>query len=189
MCRLHTDMTRFIAMSQVPLTHVHTSEWRRLIGSPKSQIIFHKRATKYRALLLKMTYKYKGSYSRPRCRWHATLKSRVCDTLAWLTFIHVSFMTLTRYAQVIGAFDTLRCLISYVRPMCRLHTSVTRFIAMTQVPLTHLNDDVAVLHDGLVYEMYMCGCYTHICVCATHTYMCVCYTHIYVCVLHTHICV
>ena len=34
--------------------------WRRLIGSPKLQIIFHKRATKYRDLLRKMTYKDKG---------------------------------------------------------------------------------------------------------------------------------
>jgi len=35
--------------------------WRRLIGSPKLQIIFPKRATKYRSLLRKMTYKDKGS--------------------------------------------------------------------------------------------------------------------------------
>ena len=35
--------------------------WRRLIGSPKLQIIFHTRATKYRSLLQKMTYKDKGS--------------------------------------------------------------------------------------------------------------------------------
>jgi len=33
--------------------------WRRLVGSPKLQIIFHKRATKYRSLLRKMTYKDK----------------------------------------------------------------------------------------------------------------------------------
>jgi len=33
------------------------------------QIIFHKRATNYRALLLKMTYKDKGSYEfSPPCR-------------------------------------------------------------------------------------------------------------------------
>ena len=43
--------------------------WRRLIGSPKLQIIFHKRATKYRSLLRKMTYKDNGSYeSSPPCR-------------------------------------------------------------------------------------------------------------------------
>jgi len=62
-------------------TYVHTfkymiiSEWssttgcRRLTGSPKLQIIFHKRATKYRSILKKMTYKDKGSYqSSPPCR-------------------------------------------------------------------------------------------------------------------------
>jgi len=43
--------------------------WRRLVGSPKLRIIFHKRATKYRSLLRKMTYKDKGSYeSSPPCR-------------------------------------------------------------------------------------------------------------------------
>ena len=42
--------------------------WRRLMGSPRLQIIFHKRATKYRLLLRKMTYKDKGSYeSSPPC--------------------------------------------------------------------------------------------------------------------------
>jgi len=42
--------------------------WRRLIGSPKLQIIFHKRATKYRSLLRKMTHKDKGAYeSSPPC--------------------------------------------------------------------------------------------------------------------------
>ena len=48
--------------------HFLYTGWRRLIGSPKLQIIFYKRATKYRALLLKMTYKDKGSYgSSPPC--------------------------------------------------------------------------------------------------------------------------
>jgi len=42
--------------------------WRRLIGSPKLQIIFHKRATKYSSFLRKTTYKDKGSYeSSPPC--------------------------------------------------------------------------------------------------------------------------
>jgi len=49
-------------------TYIHTTGWRRLIGSPKLQIIFHKRAIKYRSLLRKMTYKDKGSYeSLPPC--------------------------------------------------------------------------------------------------------------------------
>jgi len=42
--------------------------WRLLIGSPKLQIIFHKRATKYGSLLQKMTYEDEGSYeSSPPC--------------------------------------------------------------------------------------------------------------------------
>jgi len=41
---------------------VPTTGWRRLIGSPKLQIIFHKRATKHRSLLRKMTYKDRESY-------------------------------------------------------------------------------------------------------------------------------
>ena len=42
--------------------------WRRLIGSHKLQIIFHKRDTKYRSLLREMTCKDKGSYeSSPPC--------------------------------------------------------------------------------------------------------------------------
>jgi len=46
----------------------HITGWRRLIGSPKLQIIFHQRATKYRSLLRKMTYKDKGSYEcSPPC--------------------------------------------------------------------------------------------------------------------------
>jgi len=57
--------------STSPATPVkwHSTEWRRLIGPSKLQIIFHKRATKYRSLLQKMTYKDKGSCeSSPPCR-------------------------------------------------------------------------------------------------------------------------
>jgi len=66
--------------------------WRRLIGSPKLQIIFHKRATKYRALLRKMTYKDKGSYeSSPPCTPRVKIrvkytecKNVLCVCVAWL---------------------------------------------------------------------------------------------------------
>ena len=54
--------------SSPPCSIIWYTGWRRLIGSPKLQIIFHKRATKYRSLLRKMTYKDKGSYeSSPPC--------------------------------------------------------------------------------------------------------------------------
>jgi len=56
-------------------THAHTllpayssTGWWRPIGYLKLQIIFHKRATIYRALLRKMTYKDKAFYaSSPPC--------------------------------------------------------------------------------------------------------------------------
>jgi len=45
--------------------------WRKHIGSPKLQIIFHKRATKYSSLLQEMVYKDKGSYaSLPPCMYY-----------------------------------------------------------------------------------------------------------------------
>jgi len=57
--------------------------WRRLIGSPELQIIFHKTATKYRSLLLKMTYKDKGSYeSSPPCT-QPHLKTHKCSGLQY----------------------------------------------------------------------------------------------------------
>jgi len=52
------------------MAFLHKTSYRvaRLIGSPKLQIIFHKRATKYRSLLRKMIYKDKGCYqSSPPC--------------------------------------------------------------------------------------------------------------------------
>ena len=44
------------------------TEWRRLIGCLKLQVIFRKRATNYRALLRKMSYENKASHdSTPLC--------------------------------------------------------------------------------------------------------------------------
>jgi len=52
-----------ICMSIYVCIRIHTyTGWRRLIGSHKLQIIFHKRATIYGSLLQKMTYKDKRSY-------------------------------------------------------------------------------------------------------------------------------
>ena len=52
---------RFASWELVP-------EWRRPIGCLKLQVIFHKRATNYRAFLWKMTYKDEASYDcMPPC--------------------------------------------------------------------------------------------------------------------------
>jgi len=54
---------------------VGATGWRRLIGSPKLQIIFLIRAIKYTSLLRKMTYKDKGSYESVRLLVHSLLTS------------------------------------------------------------------------------------------------------------------
>ena len=57
-----------VGHERVDSRHISSTGWRRLIGSPKLQIIFHKKATKYMSLLRKMTYKDEGSYeSSPPC--------------------------------------------------------------------------------------------------------------------------
>ena len=43
------------ALQKCDTTICRATGWRRLIGSPKLQIVFHKRATKYGSLLQKMT--------------------------------------------------------------------------------------------------------------------------------------
>jgi len=61
-----------------------TTGWRRLIGCLKLQVIFRKRATSYRALLLKMTCKDKASYgSSPPCTY---LTKDVHERIFWIFF-------------------------------------------------------------------------------------------------------
>jgi len=77
-------MSRIQHTSLSAVTRLNTG-WRRLIGSPKLQIIFHKRATKYRLLLQKTTYKDKGSYeSSPPCTSRNTHKS-VSTSPTWIS--------------------------------------------------------------------------------------------------------
>jgi len=71
-----------VALIGYPVENVVHTGWRRLIGSPKLQIIFHKRATKHRSLSRKMTYKDKGSYeSSPACM---NLRNEVCYSVVGL---------------------------------------------------------------------------------------------------------
>jgi len=56
-----------------------TTVWRRPIGCLKLQVIFRKRATNYRALLQKMTYKDKASYG----------SLLPCTAKSALTFLHI----------------------------------------------------------------------------------------------------
>ena len=67
----------------------HTG-WRRLIGSPKLQIIFHKRATKYTSLLRKMTQKDKGSYeSSPPCSSASSPPQPITIYICTCTYVYI----------------------------------------------------------------------------------------------------
>ena len=75
--------------------------WRRLIGSPKLQIIFHKRATKYRSLLRKMTYKDKGSYeSSPPCTQKYDVMSCVLNVYVNMNILYMSICQYSIYEYV-----------------------------------------------------------------------------------------
>ena len=64
----HAQINEFVYTKHECNKNTYSTGWRRLVGSLKLQIIFHQRATKYRAHLLKMPYEDKGSYeSSPPC--------------------------------------------------------------------------------------------------------------------------
>jgi len=85
--------------------------WRRLIGFPKLQIIFHKRATKYRSLLRKMTYEDKGSYesSPPRMTSYYPIFRMACvKSTSVLTY---GVATISRLLQILGLFCRISSLL------------------------------------------------------------------------------
>jgi len=67
LCRAFLDLRPLATLLLVLVIPTPTG-WRRLTGSPRLQIILHKRGTKYSSLLRKMTLQDEGSYeSSPPC--------------------------------------------------------------------------------------------------------------------------
>jgi len=115
-------------------TFAHTG-WRRLIGSRKLQIIFHKRAIKYWSLLRKMIYKDKGSYeSSPPCIYTHTCifevfrrllaVSEICTCLHnyicnWNIYIHTCVFEVFRRRLVVH--EICICLHTYMYICAYLH--------------------------------------------------------------------
>jgi len=142
--------------------------WRRLIGSPKLQIIFHKRATKYRSLLRKMTYKDKGSYeSSPPCKI-CVLCSQVyrhrficvfyiCDLDKQpLAVIHICFFD--------GHSDMYICSHCYSQRFIR----VFDICDLDKQPLTVIHTSVVDVHSDMYIYTY---CYSHIYSCLWHMWL------------------
>jgi len=113
------------------LVRINTG-WRRPIGCLKLQDIFHKRATNYRALLRKMTYKDKASYeSLPPCtRWVPRLSLCVYHVYyhVWLYVwqMHIvrisgaahEYVRVSTYDSCISYISTSVCLLRYVMYVC-----------------------------------------------------------------------
>jgi len=104
--------------------HQGSTGWRRLMGSPKLQIIFHKRAIKYRSLLRRMTCKEKGSYeSSPPCSVYRPYQMSFCEQVLTCTESASSeYLTTSWYLGALQGrlgrvklvvklvFDVLRCI-------------------------------------------------------------------------------
>jgi len=168
------------------MTQSHTG-WRRLIGSPKLQIIFHKRATKYSSLWWKMTNKEKGSYeSSPPCMCGPSFEAvtqigihfflQMCDVthsyMWFVSFLYVQWLNHIRgdlVSRPPGSFSSTfwanwrRDSFVYVtwliliREMTQIHTWRPSFEAVRQ-------------H---VIQFFFCKCVTwlvHICG-MSHSYM------------------
>jgi len=112
----------------LPSTMVHDTGWSRCTGCHKFQVSFRKRATIYRALLRKETYKDKASYaSSPTCSppctlhwhvytlyWHTHLKF-CTHTCVWS--VRVSIMAIQWHAHVCMYYgNTLMCVCTMVIP-------------------------------------------------------------------------
>jgi len=151
--------------------------WRRLIGSRKMQIISHKTATKYRSLLLKMTYKDKGSYeSSPLCSampilypsylWLEPYDIHVCDTThsrVWNDlFIRVTW--LIHMCDMTDAYvwhDSFTC-VTWLIHMCDMtHSYVWHgsFICVKWLTIMCDMTHSYVWHDSLIRATWL----THMC--------------------------
>jgi len=145
--------------------YTHTG-WPRLIGSPKLQIIFHKKATKYRPLLRKMTYKDKGSYeSSPPCNWMHMW--RVCIWNVSLCILdrriichYVRIICVTQLNDMTRSYRTYQSVVSHVcmsyvtqrKESCHTYEKVVSHIWMSHV--IHMNESCHT-YEGVMSQICM----------------------------------
>ena len=141
LCALHGNLT--------------FTECRRLIGCLKSHVIFRKRATNYRVLLRKMTYKHKASYDSTPA-WMCPSWSHCCEmyvpfiiSLVWVSF--------TRICMCPSSSHLCEC------PVCALHNR------------TCMCPSRASEHLQCVAREHLCA--THSCPAAFHKFMSCCHIH------------
>jgi len=162
--------------------------WPRLIGSPKLHIIFHKWATKYRALLLKMTYKDKGSYeSWPPCIYPSIyfLSNTPILQKSKLIFIYLSITHTccnrcrppTRILQHLFAIA-----VYFTHLLCK---QKTLYLCITHTYFAIVKSDIyqSMYHTPLTHWDLSHTIITHTPI--THTYFAIVKTYIYLSMYHT----
>ena len=117
--------------------YCHVTGWRRLIGSPKLPIIFHKRATKYMSLLRKMTYKDKGSYeSWPPCS-HVP-----CIWLPYLIFVCATTLSYFSLGLFVRIPSPVRSLGRFISKCCifLVFMYAIWLVCSNACPMTHAHN-------------------------------------------------
>jgi len=144
----------------------------RLIGSPKLQIIFHKRATKYRALLRKMIYKDKGSYeSSPPC---------MCDETYSCIQYEASWIAFSWFLNSCHTYE----------PVTHMHESRhTREWVMSHIwmrHVAHMNETQHTYEWGTLHIwMRICSAFL---IHSSGSWMCMCDMLLYMCAMMLYIC-
>jgi len=88
-----------------------TTEWRRLIRCLKLQVFFRKRATNYRVLLWKMTFKDKASYG---ILYRHTSNDTYIHRYTWCITIHTYHFYLSMYQYTCMYTLQIRIYITYI---------------------------------------------------------------------------
>ena len=191
---------RFCMSSELIDSFCTSTGWRRLIGSPKLQIIFHKRATKYRSLLRKMTYKDKGSYeSLPPCTYISCctyihqFRSSELVCVEWThiyIYIYILYIDLACQVNsfcvyiycVCQAHDSFTCapwLISFFAGhACRnlfIHTKVKSYEYQVN-SCTCISCELVYVHTYMYINIYFVNIMTHFFLCRSRLSKCI-YIH------------
>ena len=133
----------------------------KTLGSPTLQIIFHKRTTKYRSLLLKMTYKDNGSYeSSPPCSlFHAQISNCILHIESNIT---TGWQKPIKYLIFTGHFLQKSPMISssFAKNDLRLKAS---YESSPPCNFAHWSNPISCMHAGFwYYWVGMLLIYTHI---------------------------
>jgi len=157
MSHMHVTHVNESCFTHKSVTHKSDTGWWRLIGSPKLQIIFHKRAAKYKSLLRKMTYKDKGSYeSSPPCTCGVT------DTYEWVVW-HIQIRVMS-HIWMRNLTHTLQPCHTYEWVRSRMRVSHVLRIEVLHIKASHIWARSArwylqcVCHDSIICDV------THVCV-------------------------